>query len=279
MADQRVKCSDCDNQILPETVDRNAGLCGVCKRKQRKQASKIALDNDIAVIRYAEEFHTLRSMTRDVVHKVFVDLETICNGDHIYGLCIYALGPFGSPVFCGSTLTGFAKRESKLRANTRLQEMLPNTPVQEIVYTVGKWSPYEWEHEAHRWQDFSAIAEYLQNISPRVDGSSGWEFHAMALAAYVACLYDLDMEGLFKQHRQSSSLVLFCSDCESTHREWYQHASAKFLNPAASFSIFFNESIVFDASEENHNRELLGDECQRRFNRYLQLIDTASNVG
>ena len=244
------------------------------------EASRSARDNDILVIRYADEFRTLREMTRDVVRSAFLDLERLCFGECLYGLCIYAYKTVGGPpVFCGSTLAGFAKRESKLRADTEFHKMLPNMPVQQIVFTSGKWSPYEWEYEAHRWSDFQAIMDYVENIAPKQDDNSANELHAMALAAYVASLYDLDQENLFARHRQLSSLVLFCSDCESSDREWYQHASAKFLNPPELFKIFYNESVVFDAAEEEHNRELLGDECQRRFNTYLQSVGKQGNCG
>ena len=280
MTTLRVSCKNCENQILPDTANRNGGLCGVCKRMKLAEASRSARDNDILVIRYADEFRTLREMTRDVVRSAFLDLERLCFGECLYGLCIYAYKTVGGPpVFCGSTLAGFAKRESKLRADTEFHKMLPNMPVQQIVFTSGKWSPYEWEYEAHRWSDFQAIMDYVENIAPKQDDNSANELHAMALAAYVASLYDLDQENLFARHRQLSSLVLFCSDCESSDREWYQHASAKFLNPPELFNIFYNESVVFDAAEEEHNRELLGDECQRRFNTYLQSVGKQGNGG
>jgi Domain of unknown function (DUF4303) len=280
METTRVACVRCGNKILPDTAARNNGLCGVCERKRAKLAAKAAMDNDILIIRYADEFSTLREMTRDVVRSAFLDLERLCAGECLYGLCIYAYKTVGGPpVFCGSTLAGFAKRESKLRADTELHKMLPNMPVQEIVFTSGKWSPYEWEYEAHRWSDFRAIVDYVENIAPKQDDNSPNELHAMALAAYVASLYDLDQENLFARHRQLSSLVLFCSDCESSDREWYEHASAKFLNPPEFFNIFYNESVVFDAADEEHNRELLGDECQRRFNTYLQLVCRKSDGG
>jgi hypothetical protein len=213
-------------------------------------------------------------MTRDVVRSAFADLERLCADEQIYGLCIYAYHAAGPPVFCGSTLSGFAKRETKLRADTVLHKLLPDTPIQELVYSAGKWSPYEWEYEAHRWEDFRKIVDYLETVTPKAEVNPGNELHAMVLAAYVASLYDLDQEGLFAPHRKLSSLVLFCSDCESSDREWYQNASAKFLNPPDLFNIFLNESIIYDIAGEQHNRDLLGDERQRRFNQYLQLAQT-----
>lgn len=275
MTDLRVSCTHCDNQILPETAARNGGLCGVCERKRRKRAAHEALDVDIEIIRYAEEFATLRNMTRNVVRCAFVDLERLCVDEQIYGLCIYAYHNVGPPVFCGSTLSGFAKREIQLRADTSLHKLLTDMPIQELVYSTGKWSPYEWEFEAHGWEDFREIVDYLETLSPRGGVNPMNELHAMVLAAYVAALHDLDQEGLFEPHRQSSMLVLFCSDCESSDREWYEHASAQVLNPPELFNLFRNESIIYNIAEEQHNRDLLGDERQRRFNQYLQLLPRA----
>ncbi len=273
MTEDRVSCIHCDNQILPQTAARNGGLCGVCQRNKKKSIAKSKLDADIQLIRYVEEFEKLRSMTRMVVRSAFLDLARHCVNEQIYGLCIYAQHSVGPPVLCGSTLSEFAKREALLRANTSLQQMLPNMPIQELVFTSGKWSPYEWEYEAYRWEDFRGIADYLEAVKERVEVNPRNELHSMVLAAYVATLHDLDREGLFDQHRESSSLVLFCSDRESSDREWYENASARFLNPTAIFDSFFNESVVYGMAEEQHNRELFGDERQRRFSEYLRLIE------
>ena len=260
MTAQRVSCTNCDNQVLPATATRNGGLCGVCEKKRRKLAADIKLDADIQVIRYAEDFYTLRYMTRDVVRSAFADLERLCADELIYGLCIYAYAnhTVGPPVFCGSTLSGFAKRETKLRADTSLHQLLPDMPIEELIYSTGKWSPYEWEYEAHRWEDFREIVDYLETLASKAAENPRDELHAMALAAYVASLYDFDQEGLFAPHRNESSLVLFCSDCDSSDREWYEHASAQFLNPPDLFRILYNESIIYDLAAEQHTERDFG---------------------
>lgn len=269
MTAERVKCSNCNNQVLPETADRNAGLCGVCERKRRKLVADAEREADMEVVRYAEEFQILRRMTRDLVRSAFEDLERLCGDELIYGICIYAYHTVGPPVLCGSTLSGFAEREAKLRADTSLHQLLPDTPIQELINSTGKWSPYEWEHEAHRWADFREILDYVEALTPKAVANPANELHAMVLAAYMTSLKDLDHEGLFAPHRTKSSLVLFCSDCDSSDREWYQHASARFLNPPELFEIFYNESVLYDLAGERRNRELLGDERERRFNQYL----------
>lgn len=279
MTAERAKCSKCDNQVLPETVARNAGLCGVCERKRRKLKADLELEADIKVVQYVEEFHKLRKMTRDLVRSAFEDLACLCGDEQIYGICVYAYHNVGPPVFCGSTTAGFAKREAKLRADTSLHQLLPNTPIQELIKSTGKWSPYEWEHEAHRWADFREVVDYVEALTPKSAVKPGNELHAMVLAAYVMSLKDLDQEGLFAPHRAKSSLVLFCSDCDSSGREWYQHASARFLNPPDLFEIFYNESVIYDLAGERHNRDLLGDERERRFNEYLDLATETSKLG
>jgi hypothetical protein len=89
METTRVACVSCGNKILPDTAARNNGLCGVCERKRAKLAAKAAMDNDILIIRYADEFSTLREMTRDVVRSAFLDLDRVLDGYCIFVLCIY----------------------------------------------------------------------------------------------------------------------------------------------------------------------------------------------
>lgn len=270
MAMPTLQCSKCTNQIQPQTAERNGGLCAVCARKERVLQHRLELQADVFKIRFEDEFQTLRQMTRDVARASFKDLEQLCADEQIYGIAVYAFTT-GVPVFCGSTLKGLAERESKVRLDSSF-ELRSEEAKMECIFTECKWSPYEWEHEAHCWNNFQGIVSYLQQFdqSPMLPAN---EWHAMVLAAYVACLHDLEKEGLFEAHRRKSSLILFCSDCDSSDDEWYRHASAKLLNPPELFQRFYRECIVYTEAEEAYQTNLLGDERQQRFGRYMGLLE------
>lgn len=275
--DGRVKCTQCRNRVLKTIAASNDGLCGVCfrriKRDREAKAQKAALDADIRTLRYQEEFDRVRRMCVNATRRAFARLERECQGDSIYAVAIYAHGRCGPPIFCGSTLKWLAEQTTTDRfaaADDTHQDQGGTTTEEDMLYS--KWSPYEWEYEAYCFDEFSGIVSHVNDLEPKLDSETTTELHSMLLAAYVGCLRDLDNEGIFDTQRNQAFLALFCSVCDSKDAEWYEHASAKFLNSPAIFEVFFNESVAYNLDEENRLKNLLGDETQRRFAQYLDLI-------
>ena len=185
----------------------------------------------------------------------------------LYGFALYTVDDFAGIVPSASFETGFHERRSRLLSDQKRCDWLTEREigVDRTILGDSRWSIYEWEHECFGIENFAHSNEILktaiEKIVPTDDSDADSQFSAIVLSALVLGLHDVAMKNEICPLIRRNSTTVFCSMPNSTHTNWLERESAKFLNSNALFDVFSKERISwitddFDERYEYRNQVL-----------------------
>lgn len=135
----RESCTNCQNQILPETAARNGGLCGVCQRKRTKRSTKVA---------------ALAAMTPDVALEPWLETELDTIEDrlssdlrrHLAALANDGVGFYGYAILPEDYTTITSDDPPSITVAYNCESDLLEANAGSVYY---RYSPDEWQTYVH----------------------------------------------------------------------------------------------------------------------------------
>jgi hypothetical protein len=202
------------------------------------------------------DFAHLRRQIAEAAARVYATVRAANPGESFYAFALCTVDDVSSIIPNLNTEAAFAKAAEVARADTSHRELLDSIGVSFEASLLGdyRWYPFDWTLGAGQDPSFGALNASLQAATQAGDEDDAFDFDtfkAQVLAAMVLGLGDARASGAFGAGAERDAITLFCTIADSADAPWFIEDSARRLNSAATFQVFYDECVTYIADDED----------------------------